>query len=87
MDSLFSFPVGLFHPLQHAGLPRRTPVYRQLCATSTANSRKAEEVRNCLTDEGRPLAFDVWHCIIPPKIECYVSTVLRITLHYKRCNV
>src|SRR5262249_31121197 len=29
--------------------------YRQLCATSTANSRKAEEVGNCLTDEGRPL--------------------------------
>src|SRR5262245_53976466 len=28
---------------------------RLLCATSTANSRKAEEVRNCLTDEGRPL--------------------------------
>jgi hypothetical protein len=26
MDSLFSFPVGLFHPLQHAGLARRTPV-------------------------------------------------------------
>jgi hypothetical protein len=25
MDSLFSFPVGLFHPLQHAGLARRTP--------------------------------------------------------------
>ena len=25
MDSLFSFPVGLFHPLQHAGLSRRTP--------------------------------------------------------------
>jgi hypothetical protein len=25
------------------------------CATSTANSRKAEEVRNCSTDEGRPL--------------------------------
>src|ERR1035437_7682450 len=23
--SRFSFPVGLFHPLQHAGLPRRTP--------------------------------------------------------------
>src|SRR5262245_35084594 len=29
--------------------------YRQSCATSTANGRKAEEVRNCLTDEGRPL--------------------------------
>ena len=25
MDSLFSFPVGLFHPLQHAGLSRRSP--------------------------------------------------------------
>src|SRR6476620_10638643 len=28
MDSLFSFPVGLFHPLQHAGLSRRTPSSR-----------------------------------------------------------
>src|SRR5260370_30920252 len=25
MDSLFSFPVGLFHPLQHAPLSRRSP--------------------------------------------------------------
>jgi hypothetical protein len=30
MDSLFSFPVGLFHPLQHAGLSRRSPVCRPL---------------------------------------------------------
>jgi hypothetical protein len=30
MDSLFSFPVGLFHPLQHAGLSRRSPSRRQL---------------------------------------------------------
>jgi len=29
MDSLLSFPVGLFHPLRHAGLSRRTPIYRQ----------------------------------------------------------
>src|SRR5713101_2941688 len=29
MESLFSFPVGLFHPLQHAGLSRRTPGCRQ----------------------------------------------------------
>jgi len=29
MDSLFSFPVGLFHPLQHAGLSRRSPSCRQ----------------------------------------------------------
>src|SRR5262249_24599454 len=28
MDSLFSFPVGLSHPLQHAGLARRTPSCR-----------------------------------------------------------
>src|SRR5262245_57639237 len=28
MGSLLSFPVGLFHPLQHAGLARRTPGYR-----------------------------------------------------------
>jgi hypothetical protein len=28
MDSLLSFPVGLFHPLQHAGLARRTPCGR-----------------------------------------------------------
>ena len=26
MDSLLSFPVGLLHPLQHAGLSRRSPV-------------------------------------------------------------
>src|SRR5499427_7887701 len=30
MDSLFSFPVGLFHPLQHAGLSRRSPIGRLL---------------------------------------------------------
>jgi len=28
MESLFSFPVGLLHPLQHAGLSRRSPVSR-----------------------------------------------------------
>jgi hypothetical protein len=28
MESLFSFPVGLFHPLQHAGLARRSPYCR-----------------------------------------------------------
>jgi hypothetical protein len=30
MDSLLSFPVGLFHPLQHAGLSRRSPSGRPL---------------------------------------------------------
>jgi hypothetical protein len=28
MESLNSFPVGLFHPLQHAGLSRRSTQYR-----------------------------------------------------------
>ncbi len=28
MDSLLSFPVGLLHPLQHAGLARRSPACR-----------------------------------------------------------
>src|SRR5215475_3880598 len=35
--------------------PLTFPVTRLQCATSTANSRKAEEVHNCSTDEGRPL--------------------------------
>jgi len=30
MESLFSFPVGLLHPLQHAGLARRSPNCRRL---------------------------------------------------------
>jgi hypothetical protein len=38
MDSLFSFPVGLFHPLQHAGLSRRTPSGR-LIVLNTRRSR------------------------------------------------
>jgi hypothetical protein len=29
MGSLFSFPVGLLHPLQNAGLARRSPICRQ----------------------------------------------------------
>jgi hypothetical protein len=31
MDSLLSFPVGLLHPLQHAGLSRRSPDGRPPC--------------------------------------------------------
>jgi hypothetical protein len=34
MDSLFSFPVGLFHPLQHAGLSRRTTIRRRSVQSS-----------------------------------------------------
>ena len=33
MESLFSFPVGIFHPLQHAGLSRRSPDCRRFART------------------------------------------------------
>ncbi len=36
MESLFSFPVGLFHPLQHAGLSRRTPDRRLIRSSNEA---------------------------------------------------
>jgi hypothetical protein len=41
MDPLFSFPVGLFHPLQHAGLSRRT--------TSSASSARIRRQKPSLT--------------------------------------
>src|SRR6266705_3458040 len=37
MDSLLSFPVGLFHPLQHAGLSRRSPGRQTGSWTSSGN--------------------------------------------------
>jgi hypothetical protein len=39
MESLFSFPVGLFHPLQHAGLSRRTPACRRPCKSLSRENR------------------------------------------------
>ncbi len=35
IDSLLSFPVGLFHPLQHAGLSRRSPACRPLAQNAS----------------------------------------------------
>ena len=41
MESLLSFPVGLLHPLQHAGLSRRTPGCRlHAPVTSRCRHRK-----------------------------------------------
>jgi hypothetical protein len=40
MESLFSFPVGLLHPLQHAGLSRRTPNSRPLVRKMVITSHK-----------------------------------------------
>jgi hypothetical protein len=52
-------PFGVRGPISvQRSLRRRkstSTTTRLLCATSTANGRKAEEVRNCSTDEGRPL--------------------------------
>ena len=43
MDSLLSFPVGLFHPLQHAGLSRRSPN----CRSSNHNEQlSGRQMRN-----------------------------------------
>ena len=41
MDSLFSFPVGLFHPLQHAGLSRRSPDGASLAPEMVTSSQNA----------------------------------------------
>ena len=51
MDSLLSFPVGLFHPLQHAGLSRRSPVGRpsthnHLCAAPVPICRGSGSTRS-----------------------------------------
>jgi hypothetical protein len=39
MDSLLSFPVGLFHPLQHTGLSRRSPNGRRPCKSLSREKR------------------------------------------------
>jgi hypothetical protein len=58
MDSLLSFPVGLFHPLQHAGLSRRSTgnarsaVLEHHCA-AWANPRSRPKLRGVI---GRPVA-------------------------------
>ena len=44
MDSLFSFPVGLFRPLQHAGLSRRSPDCRQSASYLDSHSASATRI-------------------------------------------
>ena len=46
MESLFSFPVGLLHPLQHAGLPRRSPYCRP--TDRNARFRASTRLDECL---------------------------------------
>src|SRR5438128_2032804 len=45
MESLFSFPVGLFHPLQHAGLSRRTPTCRPPCKSFVKGEKDSPDAR------------------------------------------
>src|SRR5437667_9276114 len=45
MESLFSFPVGLFHPLQHAGLSRRTPSGRKWPELSAFRDRMLSSIQ------------------------------------------
>src|ERR1700692_4296646 len=59
MDSLHSFPVGLFHPLQHAGLSRRSPCSRPSGSNLTANTFVGTDLRprgplpNAMTERKR----------------------------------
>ena len=52
MESLFSFPVGLFHPLQHPGLAR------QLVASGARGARSRPTARNLLGVDSNSL--DSW---------------------------
>jgi hypothetical protein len=45
MDSLFSFPVGFFHPLQHAGLSRRSTYSRYPVQDSYEPQLKVKDVK------------------------------------------
>src|SRR5438445_5665525 len=61
MESLFSFPVGLFHPLQHAGLSRRTPVCRRSGSYRSAAPKcitAAISVSSSYVEPTRPLLRD-----------------------------
>ena len=69
MESLNSFPVGLFHPLQHAGLSRRSTCSRlivqvtfslpltptRLCDPLTSDIRLTEFLS---TEQHRPRRYD-----------------------------
>ena len=46
--SLFSFPLRVFHPLQHAGLSRRTPDARNLAQVNRPQSRGLQLGRTLL---------------------------------------
>ncbi len=68
MDSLFSFPLWLFHPLQHAGLSQCTPDSRRfglwLCLIVSRSWRsRLEQSGNVLWHKcqmGKGFPFGAW---------------------------
>jgi hypothetical protein len=59
MDSLLSFPVGLFHPLQHDGLSRRSPSSRHTRPESSDSCPLTTGAIRVCTSKGGPLTFQV----------------------------
>jgi len=53
MDTLLSFPVGLFHPLQHVGLSRRTPSRRHNWPSVRAPALSSKKRRQIPLGTGR----------------------------------
>jgi hypothetical protein len=57
MESLFSFPVGRLHPLQHAGLSRRTPSGRRSASYRQWEEKAGNPSRMPAAAEGQTLAY------------------------------
>jgi len=64
MDSLLSFPVGLFHPLPLAGLSRRSPSRRPSGSYPRATPNTSSPLK----------AFEVWRGTIKKaRLRCVLS--------------
>jgi hypothetical protein len=69
MDSLLSFPVGLFHPLQHAGLSQRSPSSRHSGSNGAASaSYMSGQVQ--MKDAAKSMVESppLWQRVFPPVI-------------------
>src|SRR5882724_9910317 len=89
MDSLLSFPVGLFDPLQHAGLSRRTPDRRQSSLNSESSPKTAQTTQLANSaqrigrdDNGRS-SFTVHHLLLLTSDAEEASFTLRNVEHFR----
>src|SRR5437016_5398327 len=80
MESLFSFPVGLFHPLQHAGLSRRTPD----CPQSWNHLAHGTSERDVLLR--RPVRIRAWHPL-PDTLQNQEKEIIEAALAESRGKV